>query len=399
VNIQRFFIGFAVLVCALTLTGCQDGGGNGDLYTPNDPAGKFLDGQVSGLGYDSYTWRDGTTDENGEFIYAPGEEVTFSVGGINLGTVKGKENITPVDLAPSSKEGVDPAAINMTRFLMSIDLDGNTGNGIVITEETSKALDNASLDFDSPDFDAQATAVIEALDSGGIISEENGPRELVSSADAEAYLSGALAAIEAEEAVDAEEAAILECSIQSPCKNVVLIEGESVSLKGQAQGGSGSYAYQWALNGKVVSTSLNPGHKFSSLGPGTYELQFTVTDSSDAQCTDRRLVTVLKESDIGHIPGGDQLMQFVLEYTGSTTIRVGETFEVKALILHGNPPFFYEWICPTGVSMCTGEDPLDVVFTFPTQGVYLLTAYFRDSVKEDLGPDSWYQSVSVTVVP
>jgi hypothetical protein len=396
-NIQRFFTDLAVLFFAFSLMGCSDSGGEGDMRTPDDPSGKFLNGQVEGLGYESHTWRDGMTDKSGEFIYAPGEMITFSVGGISLGTIEGTDNITPLDLSQNNADGTNPAAVNMTRFLMSLDYDGNPGNGIVISEETSEALADMKLDFSSTDFDQQATAIIESLDAGQIIPEEDGPRELVSAADAEAYLTQAVVAIEAEEEAAAEDAAKFECRIESPGDNVILIQGERINLQGFAKGGSGVYTYQWLLGNQVISTSLNPGSSFSSLSPGTYELIFKVVDSDGVQGSDSRLVTVLDPSAYP-LPTHDEGMLVDIEHDGELTIQVGEKLRLHAVIIEGNPPFTYSWVYPSGVNYAFGDDPLDAVFTFPGKGVYMISMDMEDTRFDNLGPDFWNQSVNVRVV-
>ena len=52
--------------------------------------------------------------------------VTFSVGGVALGTVAAEEVITPVDLVPDGTTDT-PAVQNIVRFLMMLDDDGDPG--------------------------------------------------------------------------------------------------------------------------------------------------------------------------------------------------------------------------------------------------------------------------------
>lgn len=402
VNTQRLSAGIAVLFLMVSLAGCSDGGGNGDLRTPDSPSGSFLHGEVAGLQYESYTWRGGITDPDGQYFYVPGEEIAFSVGDIDLGSASAKGNITPVDLAPERVNGIDPVAINMTRFLLSIDDDGNSANGIVITGEAREALEGQALDFASEDFDSEAEAIVESLDADEIISEDNGPRTLASAADAESFLLDAVADIEAEEAAAAEDAALFEAWIQNPYpgNNLVIVRGQSFSPQGFVKGGSAHYAYEWALNGTVFSTALNPGASFSSLVPGTYSLTFTVLDTGDGvRIFDRRLLTVLDPAQYGTLPAQDELMQTGLSHTDSTTVAPGGTFRVRAVILHGNPPFQYAWSYPASVGFSYGEDPLEAVFTFPSAGRFSIWVYFMDTPFAGLGPDTWYETRLITVSP
>jgi len=299
VHIKTSFIKLVGVFFILSLMSCSDGGGEGDIVTPDHPTGSFLNGKVTGLEYNSHTWRDGVTDEKGEFIYAPGESISFSVGNIDLGSTQGKANITPADLAPRKSDGsLSPEAVNMTRFLMSIDHDGNVNNGILITPETSEALLDASLDFGSPEFDVEAQAIIESLDDNPdeIFPEGDEPRGLVSEVEAAVFLEETIAEIEDEEAAAEAEAAQFGCGILRPNWNAVLVQGQSIPVQGFVKGGSGQYTYEWTLDGQVTSTALNPGISTSTLTPGTYTLQFKVKDSDGVQGSDQRLVTVLDKA-------------------------------------------------------------------------------------------------------
>jgi hypothetical protein len=101
--------------------------------------GVFYDSPVQGLEYETQTLS-GMTSEKGEFRYRPGETVTFSVGGLVLGSAPGGERVTPADLAievgGDVKKIKNQKVTNIARFLQSLDEDGNVENGITITDET-----------------------------------------------------------------------------------------------------------------------------------------------------------------------------------------------------------------------------------------------------------------------
>src|SRR5690606_38028911 len=86
--------------------------------------------------------RQGKTDDDGRFSYEEGESVSFSVGGIELGSAAGRAVITPADLIPDAGAG-DAAVLNIARLLQSLDADGNLLNGIQI----SAAMDEAIGDY------------------------------------------------------------------------------------------------------------------------------------------------------------------------------------------------------------------------------------------------------------
>ncbi len=124
--------------------------------------GVFIDSAVQGLHYNTAS-RSGLTSAKGEFQYEPGETVTFSLGGIELGSAPGADRITPFDLfgiAPPSTEadaraamrarevvdGFDRAA-NIIYFLVALDRDGNPDNGIDLVG-WHETLADATLSFD-----------------------------------------------------------------------------------------------------------------------------------------------------------------------------------------------------------------------------------------------------------
>jgi len=108
-----------------------------------------MDSAVEGITFKTETIS-GETDSHGRFTYEPGETVTFSIGGIILGTTTVKPVITPVDLVEGAQDENDPAVTNITRFLITLDEDNDPDNGITISTELSAAL--AALADISVDF-------------------------------------------------------------------------------------------------------------------------------------------------------------------------------------------------------------------------------------------------------
>lgn len=91
-----------LLALPVLLAGC--GGGQVAISPYSSLQGVFLDAPVTGLNYRTTSGAAGTTDEQGHFTCAFGDAVTFSTGGIILGTVvpiigpAGNVTVTPVDL-------------------------------------------------------------------------------------------------------------------------------------------------------------------------------------------------------------------------------------------------------------------------------------------------------------
>jgi hypothetical protein len=144
----------------------------GEAVVPQEPAttkpapgepmvGRFVRSTVQGLAYETASGS-GTTDEDGAFNYLQGEEVTFRIGGLVVGSAPAKPEITPFDLAGATARQicdefafhgamVEPkmrTALNIETLFHALDDDGNAGNGIRIAEEVAALFGSDPLDFD-----------------------------------------------------------------------------------------------------------------------------------------------------------------------------------------------------------------------------------------------------------
>ena len=123
--IKTFIVVTAVVVLTQGFIGCSD-----DDESITDPGtsismGIFLDSEVEGLTYQSGENPPAVTDENGTFVYTPGQPLSFSVGGVELGTLDdGAAVSTPNDFIVPE---------NIARFLQSLDADSDPSNGIDVT--------------------------------------------------------------------------------------------------------------------------------------------------------------------------------------------------------------------------------------------------------------------------
>ena len=147
-----------VLTAALALVACGGGGGGGGASnTPTTATGVFKDSNVVGMNYTSGA-QSGVTTSNGQFTYMTGQTVSFSVGGVSLGTVNGKSVITPIDLVPNGSS-TSTEVLNRVRFLMMLDMDGNPANGIVISPAVQAIAANwAAVDFSTADLPTALTS-------------------------------------------------------------------------------------------------------------------------------------------------------------------------------------------------------------------------------------------------
>jgi hypothetical protein len=168
------------LLCSGMLLGCSADATSS--YTPhgvapgprpdiNQPSGqpligRFVRSTVQGLAYETASGS-GITNEAGEYSFFEGEEVTFRVGGLLIGSAMAKAELTVFDLAGSSAPTVcdrSPfnqssfdlvmtdakvrSAVNIETLFHVLDDDGDVSNGIRIAPEVADVFGSDPLDFD-----------------------------------------------------------------------------------------------------------------------------------------------------------------------------------------------------------------------------------------------------------
>ena len=163
----KILASFLALVSLPLMAACGGGGGGTSPppILPPPPAatfadGVFIDSAVEGLTYVSGTNAPGTTDANGSFRYEEGAVITFSVGGVEIGTLSdGAALVSPYDFGAQQAE-------NIARFLQTLDADGIHLNGIDLTAAAT-ALAGTTLDASIFDGDAAAfeAAIAPALET------------------------------------------------------------------------------------------------------------------------------------------------------------------------------------------------------------------------------------------
>ena len=131
----------AAMAAGTLLSAC--GGGS---TAPATITGVFLDAAVEGLDYAVGTAAKKATNAKGEFTCNSGETVTFSVGGVTLGTAPCAAVITPLTLAGGTDIKADKV-VNRLLTLQSLDEDGDPANGIKLTAAVKAALASSTLDF------------------------------------------------------------------------------------------------------------------------------------------------------------------------------------------------------------------------------------------------------------
>ncbi|MBZ9613377.1 hypothetical protein [Rheinheimera maricola] len=185
----------SLLLLQLTASG---GGGSDEVsvtppvippVTPPPPvntvvSGKFIDSAVSGLTYATAS-KSGVTDEEGNFEYIAGENITFSIGEVALGSAAAAPLITPLSLF-DTKDHTDVRVINMARLLQTLDQDSQPDNGITISNDVVSVINAAvreGFDFSDVSFEQNniVTSVLATLGIENLVSTENALQHLINS--------------------------------------------------------------------------------------------------------------------------------------------------------------------------------------------------------------------------
>jgi len=144
------------------LAGC---GGSDSAPAKTPTTGVFLDGAVENLDYVAGTAAKASTNAKGEFTCYTGDTVTFSVGGIALGSAPCAATITPLQLAGVT-DVKDAKVVNRLLALQLLDDDSDPSNGIKLSADVKTALASKSADFNAA-ADAFNTALTANLATAG----------------------------------------------------------------------------------------------------------------------------------------------------------------------------------------------------------------------------------------
>lgn len=128
-------------------------------------------GPVSGLKYQTPTMS-GLTNGRGEFRYRHGEAVTFLVGHLVLGTIRGAPRVNLAQLAKRVAGNIgklhDASVTNLARFLLTLDQDGDLENGVNIAPAVHDIVGSRVIPFDNP-------PIVVAAGVGGADRFDNDP--------------------------------------------------------------------------------------------------------------------------------------------------------------------------------------------------------------------------------
>ncbi len=176
-----------VTTAVLALTGCHgDDVPQAEALVPTIASGMFKDSSVSGLTFES-GGQNGITGLDGSFSYEVGNFVTFSVGGVTLGSAIGTPIITPVDLITNASSDT-PQVKNIVRFLTMLDSTPPLSSGIQISSAVQTVANSWNqVDFTSINLDADLAGII-----SDVASADARVPILLNTEDAKAHLTSTL---------------------------------------------------------------------------------------------------------------------------------------------------------------------------------------------------------------
>jgi PKD repeat protein len=278
---KRIAFSFMLLFAFTLLTAC--GGGGGGSAGGGDSAsvitGTFIDAPVQGLGYSTAT-QSGTTNGQGNFRCETGEQITFSIGDVVLGTILCKSIITPLSLVPGAEDETDQTVTNILRLLQSLDDDCDLDNNIHITQQVAAEVDGRPIIFDTgvEDFEnGEVADLFDALNGLGVFNCE-APTELRSAEEAQEHFRQVMDG----GGVPVELTATFSVTPET------LIVFEPVAFDASESTGSIT-EYSWDFGDGSDGSGVETSHTYSETG--TYTVTLTVTnDNNDTASSSEEIV-------------------------------------------------------------------------------------------------------------
>jgi hypothetical protein len=117
----------------------------------------------------------GVTTLSGKISCYERERVDFSVGSVFIGSAICSNNITLAEIAGVSNSK-DPRAVQLLLFLLSLDDDNNSNNGINIVDSAINYNGDVTLDLDNP---TSVATLIQTLDPGTPVIDPAGVEQII----------------------------------------------------------------------------------------------------------------------------------------------------------------------------------------------------------------------------
>jgi len=180
------------VLLALALSACGGGGGGGGSSSPANvnpgtgnnngggtqqpdlQTGVFTDAPVAGLRYRQGA-QQGVTNAEGQFTYDTNssEKVEFLIGNTSIGFATGAAAVTPFDLQSGPGSLNYHRGINVSRLLVSLDVDSNPANGIEMPADIAGFAGSLPFDLEPSAFeqDPQLNRLLPLFNVTQLVSE------------------------------------------------------------------------------------------------------------------------------------------------------------------------------------------------------------------------------------
>ncbi len=143
------------IFATLFLIGCGGGWGETTVQNPPEPTltANLIDSAVAWASYDDGCGHTDKTTSDGTFHYKEGCNITFTVGGVNLGTILSSEiqsdtMVTIQDLVWTDRSNTsDEKVVKIAQFLQSLD-DNTSDDTITIGDAIHTHLKDTNFSFD-----------------------------------------------------------------------------------------------------------------------------------------------------------------------------------------------------------------------------------------------------------
>ena len=159
--------------------------------TVNKVTAYFIDAGVEGISYTSNKEDSGITDVDGRFRYTEGAQVTFKIGGVEVGSItniNSDKKVLIQDLLGVNREDTNNSQVlKIARFLQSLDSNQDPSDGIDISSQLTQQLATQNIRLEDSTLEYLDNLVTKTLDL-----------TLVSAEDARRHLNSVLAEINIE---------------------------------------------------------------------------------------------------------------------------------------------------------------------------------------------------------
>jgi hypothetical protein len=140
--------------------------------------------------------------------------------------------------------------------------------------------------------------------------------------------------------------------------------GQSQLFTSFVSGGTGSFSYQWYLNGTLVPGATSSTWTFTPTLVGTYEVYLKVKDSVMATNTSNTAIVT-----VNPIPS------VIIDPT-SVTVDLGQSQNFTSTVFGHTPPYTFQWY--QNSSLITGANSSSWVFSPTSPGIYRLYVVVTD---------------------